>query len=279
MEHYSELQTTVHDLRFTVFKQTQNRTKLSKIRAIPHQNNKCKTKVCHRNDVANNKFSLHREYRIGMTWSTCSHPQHSSHIATVICGVYKRNFWKTKRKILKTAPSRHSYSMFAPSVSRCLSAWFHFIPDFPVYVILSFIFCHRFVCEFVPLSLVISIVLSNYGIRLVYKPNKYMLFLFTSMAELLQVQHFDSNICDIFFISISTSWSEPHFNLVLTANFQIKHFLHLLGKKGKKTKGKTLALTEFLQETTGSIPVQPIRKSTTNWADEVEDYGKVFFVI
>ncbi|CAG9858760.1 unnamed protein product [Phyllotreta striolata] len=44
------------------------------------------------------------------------------------------------------------------------------------------------------------------------------------------------------------------------------------GKKGKKTKGKTLALTDFLQETTGSIPVQPIRKSNLNWADEVEDY-------
>ncbi|KAJ8934399.1 hypothetical protein NQ314_013440 [Rhamnusium bicolor] len=45
-----------------------------------------------------------------------------------------------------------------------------------------------------------------------------------------------------------------------------------LGKKGKKTKGKTLALTDFLQETTGSLPVQPIRKSNINWADEVEDY-------
>lgn len=47
------------------------------------------------------------------------------------------------------------------------------------------------------------------------------------------------------------------------------------GKKGKKTKGKTLALTDFLQETTGSIPVQPIRKSNLNWADEVEDYDDV----
>ncbi|CAH1173456.1 unnamed protein product [Phaedon cochleariae] len=43
------------------------------------------------------------------------------------------------------------------------------------------------------------------------------------------------------------------------------------GKKGKKTKGKTLALTDFLQETTGSIPIQPIRKATFNWAEEVED--------
>lgn len=44
------------------------------------------------------------------------------------------------------------------------------------------------------------------------------------------------------------------------------------GKKGKKTKGKTLALTDFLQETTGSLPTQPIRKSTTSWADEIDDY-------
>ncbi|KAL1505505.1 hypothetical protein ABEB36_005056 [Hypothenemus hampei] len=43
------------------------------------------------------------------------------------------------------------------------------------------------------------------------------------------------------------------------------------GKKGKKTKGKTLALTDFLQET-DSLPNQPIRKSTTSWADEVDDY-------
>ncbi|KAB0800526.1 hypothetical protein PPYR_06266 [Photinus pyralis] len=39
------------------------------------------------------------------------------------------------------------------------------------------------------------------------------------------------------------------------------------GKKGKKTKGKTLALNDFLQETPGTTPT--IRKS--NWADEVED--------
>ncbi|XP_060523747.1 eukaryotic translation initiation factor 4B [Cylas formicarius] len=44
------------------------------------------------------------------------------------------------------------------------------------------------------------------------------------------------------------------------------------GKKGKKTKGKTLALTDFLQETPGALPTQPIRKSTTSWADEVDDY-------
>ncbi|ERL93917.1 hypothetical protein D910_11203 [Dendroctonus ponderosae] len=43
------------------------------------------------------------------------------------------------------------------------------------------------------------------------------------------------------------------------------------GKKGKKTKGKTFALNQFLQETPGSVPSQPIRKST-NWADEVEEY-------
>ncbi|KAJ8921632.1 hypothetical protein NQ315_010541 [Exocentrus adspersus] len=45
------------------------------------------------------------------------------------------------------------------------------------------------------------------------------------------------------------------------------------GKKGKKTKGKTLALTDFLQETPGTVPAQPIRKSNNiNWAEEVEDY-------
>ncbi|XP_076250153.1 eukaryotic translation initiation factor 4B-like isoform X2 [Rhynchophorus ferrugineus] len=42
------------------------------------------------------------------------------------------------------------------------------------------------------------------------------------------------------------------------------------GKKGKKIKGKTLALTDFLQETTGSLPSQPIRKSTASWAEEVD---------
>lgn len=46
------------------------------------------------------------------------------------------------------------------------------------------------------------------------------------------------------------------------------------GKKGKKNKGKTIALTEFLQEKSGTIASLPIRKSTTNWADEVEEYGK-----
>ncbi|CAH0553521.1 unnamed protein product [Brassicogethes aeneus] len=41
------------------------------------------------------------------------------------------------------------------------------------------------------------------------------------------------------------------------------------GKKGKKTKGKTFALTTFLQQdATGPIPSAPVRK---NWADEVED--------
>ncbi|KAF5302815.1 hypothetical protein FQA39_LY01995 [Lamprigera yunnana] len=43
------------------------------------------------------------------------------------------------------------------------------------------------------------------------------------------------------------------------------------GKKGKKTKGKTFALNYFLQETPGSTPTIHIRKSNTNWADEVED--------
>ncbi|KAG5878269.1 hypothetical protein JTB14_025857 [Gonioctena quinquepunctata] len=44
------------------------------------------------------------------------------------------------------------------------------------------------------------------------------------------------------------------------------------GKKAKKPKGKTLALTDFLQEGSGTIPVQPIRKSNINWADEVDEY-------
>lgn len=46
---------------------------------------------------------------------------------------------------------------------------------------------------------------------------------------------------------------------------------HILAKKGKKSKGKTLALVDFLQETPGTLPSMPIRKSTLNWADEVED--------
>ncbi|KAG5874698.1 hypothetical protein JTB14_015429 [Gonioctena quinquepunctata] len=44
------------------------------------------------------------------------------------------------------------------------------------------------------------------------------------------------------------------------------------GKKAKKPKWKTLALTDFLQEGSGTIPVQPIRKSNINWADEVDEY-------
>ncbi|XP_018320447.1 eukaryotic translation initiation factor 4B [Agrilus planipennis] len=43
------------------------------------------------------------------------------------------------------------------------------------------------------------------------------------------------------------------------------------GKKGKKTKGKTLALNDFLQETTGSTPSLPLRKTNLNWADDVEE--------
>lgn len=49
------------------------------------------------------------------------------------------------------------------------------------------------------------------------------------------------------------------------------------GKKGKKTKGKTLNLTDFLQQSPGSAPTVPIRK-TTNWADEeVDELGEVQF--
>ncbi|XP_044262114.1 eukaryotic translation initiation factor 4B-like [Tribolium madens] len=48
------------------------------------------------------------------------------------------------------------------------------------------------------------------------------------------------------------------------------------GKKGKKNKGKTLALSDFLQETPGPVATMPIRKSTMNWADEVEDNHDVY---
>lgn len=55
-------------------------------------------------------------------------------------------------------------------------------------------------------------------------------------------------------------------------------YLYLfIGKKGKKTKGQTLALTEFL----GGAPTVPIK--STNWADDVEDehgkYVKIIFYI
>ncbi|KAK4882866.1 hypothetical protein RN001_006185 [Aquatica leii] len=43
------------------------------------------------------------------------------------------------------------------------------------------------------------------------------------------------------------------------------------GKKGKKIKGITLALNDFLQETPGAPASVPIRKSNITWADEVED--------
>lgn len=45
----------------------------------------------------------------------------------------------------------------------------------------------------------------------------------------------------------------------------------ILAKKGKKNKGKTLALSDFLSETPGTVPTMPIRKSAMSWADEVED--------
>ncbi|XP_063906905.1 eukaryotic translation initiation factor 4B isoform X2 [Zophobas morio] len=47
-------------------------------------------------------------------------------------------------------------------------------------------------------------------------------------------------------------------------------------KKGKKNKGKTLALIDFLQETPGAVATMPIRKTTTNWADEVEDNHDIY---
>lgn len=46
-----------------------------------------------------------------------------------------------------------------------------------------------------------------------------------------------------------------------------------VGKKNKKTKGQTLALTEFL----GGVPTVPIK--STNWADDVEDeHGKYLII-
>lgn len=48
-------------------------------------------------------------------------------------------------------------------------------------------------------------------------------------------------------------------------------FIIISAKKGKKNKGKTLALSDFLSETPGTVPTMPIRKSAMNWADEVED--------
>lgn len=37
-----------------------------------------------------------------------------------------------------------------------------------------------------------------------------------------------------------------------------------------------MALSDFLQETPGPVSTMPIRKSTMNWADEVEDsHGKI----
>lgn len=59
----------------------------------------------------------------------------------------------------------------------------------------------------------------------------------------------------------------------------LKVFL-ILGKKSKKSKGKTVTLTDFLQETSGPAPTIPIRKSGLNWADEVEDtYGMILKVV
>ncbi|XP_046435683.1 eukaryotic translation initiation factor 4B isoform X1 [Neodiprion virginianus] len=46
------------------------------------------------------------------------------------------------------------------------------------------------------------------------------------------------------------------------------------GKKTKKSKGKTLALTDFLADTPGGIPTAPLK--TSNWADDVEDEHEGF---
>jgi hypothetical protein len=48
------------------------------------------------------------------------------------------------------------------------------------------------------------------------------------------------------------------------------------GKKGKKLKGKTLGLTEFLTKTSsGPAAGQTmITRKSSNWADDVEDDGR-----
>lgn len=50
-------------------------------------------------------------------------------------------------------------------------------------------------------------------------------------------------------------------------------YLFLTGKKGKKSKGKTVALQDFLADTPGGLANIPLK--STNWADDVEDdHGK-----
>lgn len=61
--------------------------------------------------------------------------------------------------------------------------------------------------------------------------------------------------------------------------FLIFFFLHIFsGKKGKKSKGKTLALNEFLSEGPGGPPpAMAVPRKSQNWADEVEnDDGEYF---
>lgn len=84
----------------------------------------------------------------------------------------------------------------------------------------------------------------------------------------------------IFYHFIINEYSICKFVLVFSNITNIyPRVLFTIGKKGKKNKGKTLALTEFLQEKTGTITSLPIRKSTSNWADEVEEFGKWYFFL
>lgn len=50
--------------------------------------------------------------------------------------------------------------------------------------------------------------------------------------------------------------------------------LHFIGKKGKKQKGKTLNLSEFLAENDGGIrsgQAVVMAPSKSSWADEMDD--------
>ena len=50
-------------------------------------------------------------------------------------------------------------------------------------------------------------------------------------------------------------------------------YSYIPGKKGKKSKGKTVALHDFLADTPGGLPSMPLK--STNWADDIEDeHGK-----
>lgn len=53
------------------------------------------------------------------------------------------------------------------------------------------------------------------------------------------------------------------------------YFHKFTGKKGKKTKGQTIALTEFLAP--GGVPTVSLK--STSWADDYEeDHGDYFLI-